>query len=178
MEEEENGGMDDYIGPDDVRAIEELQVVRKHIMSYFDPEALMEEMKRYVKESPCVEFASARAEKFLNVKNPVFNLKIVECEQLSNTYGEVPKLDKVRAGEEEKDSAARWMLYVLHGEVASPLMDFLIDAIDGNYDLRERIKKALPEGIPEGIMQKFFLSTMFSMRADVFGLTAEFEYVR
>jgi hypothetical protein len=168
-------GMDEIMGEDDLEMVEALVKARKAVMAYFDRDVLITRLKAIVNESEVVNFASARVEKFIDPRRPILKLRIERCEKLNEVYGAPPPVSG-EPSDGEKDAMAHYMLVVLHGEVSTKLMDFILDALYGTLGGREKVREALPEGIPYDLLQKFVISTMFGMRANINAMTADFEY--
>jgi len=150
------------LSPEDYKLMSEIKTIKKHIMSYIDPQVLVDTLRTIINDSKVVSFRSSRAEKFININKPLFSVEVdrSQCIELYPT-------EQFSTEKQE----AEYFTNVIHEEVINRFTTFLVESISDESDLTEFLNK---QEIFKGISNENIENTA-GMLTSIFGIRMDNE---
>jgi len=76
MKDIELKSSDELLNEEDYEILDKVIQIKKHIMSYYSKEKIVDKIKEIIINSEVVNFRNERSSKFISTKRPVFTLKV------------------------------------------------------------------------------------------------------
>jgi Na+-transporting NADH:ubiquinone oxidoreductase subunit NqrF len=145
---------------DDMELIENVNKVKKHLISYYSKEDLVDTIKELIDNSDNIKFKNKRAKKFININTPVFMIMVKDINE-----------DDFR----KEDKLIQFMSNTIYDEIIDKFSDYFIEE-----EYPEEFVKDNPELFQEdGTLRditKIIISSIFSMRFEVKTHSVYLEY--
>lgn len=156
---------------DNMQNFEDVNKVKKLIISFFNSNALIENIKQNIIDSDIFEFTSERSAKFINIDKPVFIIKINK-ELALKKYPTDSKT--FRSSENETN----WITDCVHKEIVSKFSTFLYTSVNDKL-FKNKLNGIFKEEIPkETIELGIMMSSIFGTRINLTNYTVTLEYIR
>lgn len=153
----------DYLLDEDIEKINTIQKNKRKLMSYFKNDFMVETIKKLIDNSKYISFVSERSKKFVDVKQPVFNLKI-NLEEFISDYN-------INLYVRTEESMTSTVQSCLNNEVYKPFSHVLFDTIKQQPNDSDIFKE-----IPD-IYDVLLLSSIFAIRIDLANSKVILEYL-
>jgi Na+-transporting NADH:ubiquinone oxidoreductase subunit NqrF len=144
----------------DMELIENVNKVKKHLISYYSKEDLVDTIKELIDNSDNIKFKNKRAKKFININTPVFMITVKDIDE-----------DDFR----KEDKLIQFMSNTIYDEIIDKFSDYFIEE-----DYPEEFVTDNPELFQEdGTLRditKIIISSIFSMRFEVKTHSVYLEY--
>jgi Na+-transporting NADH:ubiquinone oxidoreductase subunit NqrF len=144
----------------DMELIENVNKVKKHLISYYSKEDLVDTIKELIDNSDNIKFKNKRAKKFININTPVFMITVKDIDE-----------DDFR----KEDKLIQFMSNTIYDEIIDKFSDYFIEE-----DYPEEFVTDNPELLQEdGTLRditKIIISSIFSMRFEVKTHSVYLEY--
>jgi hypothetical protein len=160
------------LNDEDIEVMENIQKVKRHLLSFFKPEAIVSNIKGHISDSDVLAFTNKRAEKFIDVRKPTFIIQMDKSKCLEKYPPEVRWV--------KEDDEIEWMTECMYSEVIYPFSGWLMSVVRNDESFKGSLDEVLNE-IPnkEEIIEMglLLLSTIFGMRVDKEKYTIHLEYM-
>jgi len=159
----------DLLSEDDEKLLEGFIRIKRTIMSFFKIEGIVAKLKELIIDSEIFNFTSKRAEKFIDLKKPVFTM-IIDREKA---------LEKFPSEFSNEESEINWLTNCLYQEIILVFSSFLVDSVTKNDDLNESLQEIFKEEIPNELIElsTSILSSIFGIRFDLEKNLIHLEYI-
>jgi hypothetical protein len=159
---------------EDIELIENIQEIKRHFMSFFKNEGLVGKLKEIIKDSSILDFSNSRTEKFIDVKRPVFIMKV----DFDKSIKEYPPKKQF----ETENDYMNYISNIVYEEVIKHFTKFLRDALTNNEEIANYLEtnKIFNEFKNKEDLSNFesiIISSIFGMRIDLEKLIVNLEYV-
>lgn len=150
----------------DLQDLEDYVSVKKRLYSYLDLNKLIKNIKKIINDSELVSFKNERSEKFIDVKKPIFYLKI-DIKKAIDCKDYLRKDDKF----ESLNSKVKYCSNIIYREVLCNITENIFDEIHKNPELESYIlsKNIFKDYKDDEISLKMMmnvLTTTYGMRFD------------
>jgi len=145
---------------EDMDLIENVNKVKKHLITYYSKEDLVDNIKELISESDRIKFKNKRAKRFININTPVFMITIKDLNK-----------DEFR----KEDKLIQHMTDIIFDEIINKFSDYFIEE-----DYPEDFVKDNPELFKKdgtiNEVTKIIISSIFSMRFELKSNSVYLEY--
>ena len=161
----------DFLTDEDIQLMDDINKIKKHILTFFNPEVLVDKIRGFIKDSDILDFNNARSEKFINVRRPVYVIKLDKEKALE-------KYPLKRGRFLNESDEIEWITSCVYEEVIRPFSKFLADALRDDEDLDESLSNIFTE-IPQDVIDlgMFLMSSIFGIKIDKQQYLVHLEYM-
>ena len=142
---------------EDKKLLNKIAVFRSHLLSFFNKEAIQEEMKKLIDQSSCISFMSERSKKFFSLRTgtTMLNLDLLEAMKKYPPTSDAMFEDPASY----EDTIIDFKVSIVFRELCDPLLQRLYDSLVG--DDTNRLLNDLPFDKKE--LEQFLLTSIFGI---------------
>lgn len=147
---------------EDLLFINSVRKIKRTLMASFQPGFFVQTIKNIIESSSIVEFASARAVKFLNDSTTTFVI-------ILNKEKAMEKIDHQFLNITSPEEETKWIANCIYDEVISPFTTTITEALINNEEALESVFIVSQEELHETLesLSKFLLSSVFGIKIDL-----------
>jgi hypothetical protein len=154
------------LSDDDLQVIASIRKIKRTLMASFQPGFLVETIKKLVEDSDVINFASARAAKFLNNESSTFSLSL-DKEKAELKYG---RDSAIRFYSDE--DVTKWISNCIYDEIINPFSTIMTEKLKNEEILKEEVEsvfKVSREELKENLdsLERFLISSIFGIKIDL-----------
>jgi hypothetical protein len=154
-----NKTMEDFLSEldEDKKLLNKIAAFRSHLLSFFNKEAMQEEMKRLIDTSSCINFMSERSKRFFSLRAGTTTLHLDLVEAMKKY--EAPSEMIFELPEDHEEEIIDFKVSIVFRELCDPLLQSLYQSLIGDDD--SKLLNELPFDKKE--LETFLLTSIFGI---------------
>lgn len=154
---------------DDVTLLNEIALVKSNIIYHIGVQNLVNKVIELIDESSIIDFKSQRNKKYINIKRPLFIVKLAKSDkQIKEVYPDLQGVSDMYNVVSE----------CVHRDIISKLSDYIVSNVKDKGLLEELLNKEVNDDLFEAsTLISFLTASIFSINCDFDNNTIYLEYM-